>query len=94
MSAPIMCVIFMPILGADIKINEVNNMENDNAQSIFHCYSFRLCHFLQSQGFRYLRKCKNRNNNLTYFTFEKSDTLNKALSEWNNLKEKSKTEEI
>ena len=25
---------------------------------------------------------------------KKSDTLNKALSEWNNLKEKSKTEEI
>ena len=69
-------------------------MEKDNKKSIFHCYSFRLCHFLQSQGFRYINKNKNRNNNLTYFTFEKSEILNNAIKEWNNLKEKSKTEEI
>lgn len=69
-------------------------MEKDNEKSIFHCYSFKLCHFLQSQGLRYIKKCKNRSNNLTYFAFEKSDILNKAILEWNNLKEKSKTEEI
>lgn len=68
-------------------------MEKDN-KSIFHCYSFRLCHFLQSQGFRYIRKCKNKSNNLTYFTFMKSNELNLAIIEWNKLKEKSKTEEI
>lgn len=69
-------------------------MEKDSKKSIFHCYSFKLCHFLQSQGFRYINKSKNRNNKLTYFTFNKSDELNRAISEWNNLKEKSKTEEI
>lgn len=69
-------------------------MEKDNKKSIFHCYSFRLCHFLQSQGFRYLYKRKNKSNNLTYFAFVKSDELNNAICKWNNLKEKSKTEEI
>lgn len=67
-------------------------MEKDNEKSIFHCYSYRLCHFLQSQGFYYIKKCKNKNNNLTYFTFEKSEYLNQAIREWNCLKEKSKTE--
>ncbi len=69
-------------------------MEKDNTKSIFHCYSFNLCHFLQSQGFRYIKKCKNKNNNLTYFAFKKSSKLNKTINEWNELKEKSKTEEI
>lgn len=67
-------------------------MENET-KSIFHCYSFKLCHFLQSQGFRYLEKRKNKKNNLTYFTFEKSEKLNNAINQWNDLKEKSKMEE-
>ncbi len=68
-------------------------MENAIKNHIFHCYSFRLCHFLQSQGFRYINKFKNSNNNLTYFTFLKSKELNIAINKWNSLKEKSKTEE-
>ncbi len=67
-------------------------MENDK-NSIFHCYSFRLCHFLQSQGLRYIFKGINRNNNLRFFTFEKSPELNIAIKKWNNLKDKSKMEE-
>lgn len=66
-------------------------MEN-NTNSIFHCYSFSVCHFLQSQGFRYIDKRINSNNRLTYFTFEKSEKLNEALVTWNMLKEKSKLE--
>lgn len=68
-------------------------MENNIKKNIFHCYSFRLCHFLQSQGFRYIEKRKNKNNNLTYFTFQKSKELNITIKKWNDLKEKSKTEE-
>ena len=67
-------------------------MEKDK-NSIFHCYSFGLCHFLQSQGFRYIEKKINYKNKLTYFTFTKSDGLNCALNTWTNLKEKSKLEE-
>lgn len=68
-------------------------MEKDNKNFIFHCYSFRLCHFLQSQGFKYINKCKNKGNGLTYFTFVKSGKLNETIKEWNNLKEKSKRED-
>ena len=69
-------------------------MEKDIKNPVFHCYSFKLCHFLQSQGFKYIRKLKNPNNNLSYFTFIKSDRLNDAIQNWNILKEKSKTEEL
>lgn len=69
-------------------------MEKDMKNPFFHCYSFRLCHFLQSQGFRYIKKCKNKNNRLTFFTFNKSKELNIAIDDWNNLKRKSKSEEL
>ena len=42
-------------------------MEKDKEESIFHCYSFNLRHFLQSQGFSFLKKRKNIRNNLTYY---------------------------
>lgn len=67
-------------------------MENDR-NSIFHCYSFRLCHFLQSQGIRYISKEINTKNKLTYFKFKKCDELNKTIEVWNTLKDKSKLEE-
>ena len=69
-------------------------MEKYMKNPFFHCYSFRLCHFLQSQGFRYERKCKNKSNSLTCFVFIKSDKLNFALQEWNNLKDKSKEDKL
>lgn len=68
-------------------------MGKDLKNSIFHCYSFRLCHFLQSQGFRYKEKKVNPKNYLTYFSFEKSEELNCAIETWNSLKDKSKLEE-
>ncbi len=69
-------------------------MEKEHENSFFHCYSFNLYHFLKSQGFKYIKKLKNQTNNLTYFTFEKSDELNFAIKKWNELKEKSKMEEL
>lgn len=68
-------------------------MEKEKINPLFHCYSYNLCHFLQSQGVRYIKKYKNIKNNLTYFTFEKSDKLNELINTWNELKEKSKLEE-
>ena len=67
-------------------------MEKDKEESIFHCYSFNLRHFLQSQGFSFLKKRKNIRNNLTYYEFEKSEDLDNAIKKWNELKEKSKEE--
>lgn len=69
-------------------------MEKERKNSFFHCYSFNLYHFLKSQGFNYIQKSKNKTNNLTYFTFEKSEELNRAINTWNKLKEKSKMEEL
>lgn len=69
-------------------------MEKEQKNSFFHCYSFNLYHFLKSQGFNYVKKEKNVTNNLTYFTFAKSEELNKAINTWNELKEKSKMEEL
>ena len=69
-------------------------MEKEHKNSFFHCYSFNLYHFLKSQGFSYIKKSKNKTNNLTYFTFEKSNELNSAIKKWNKLKEKSKMEEL
>ena len=67
-------------------------MEKDKEESIFHCYSFNLRHFLQSQGFSFLKKRKNIRNNLTYYEFEKSEAFDNAIKKWNELKEKSKEE--
>ena len=69
-------------------------MEKERKNSFFHCYFFNLYHFLKSQGFNYIKKSKNKTNNLTYFTFEKSEELNKTINTWNELKEKSKMEEF
>ena len=67
-------------------------MEKDKEESIFHCYSFNLRHFLQSQGFSLIKQRKNISNNLTYYEFEKSEALDTAIKKWNELKEKSKEE--
>ena len=67
-------------------------MEKDKEESIFHCSSFNLRHFLQSQGFSFIKKRKNIRNNLTYYEFEKSEALDIAIKKWNELKEKSKEE--
>ncbi|MFR7443024.1 MAG: DUF5659 domain-containing protein [Sellimonas intestinalis] len=52
------------------------------------CYSFKLAYFIKSQGLDYLNKGRNRNNNLTYYVFQKSDRLDEIIQQWNKLKSK------
>ena len=60
-------------------------MQDNN---IFYCYSFRLAYFIKSQGTDYLFKGKNKRNNLTYYAFKKSQTLDQIIMLWNKLKSK------
>lgn len=57
-------------------------------QDKFFCYSFKLAYFIKSQGLNYLNKGRNRNNNLTYYVFQKSDRLDEIIQQWNKLKSK------
>lgn len=57
-------------------------------QDQFFCYSFKLAYFIKSQGLDYLNKGRNRNNNLTYYVFQKSDRLDEIIQQWNKLKSK------
>jgi len=63
-------------------------MQDNN---IFYCYSFRLAYFIKSQGTDYLFKGKNKRNNLTYYAFKKSQTLDQIITLWNKLKSKEDT---
>jgi len=63
-------------------------MQDNN---IFYCYSFRLAYFIKSQGTDYLFKGKNKRNNLTYYAFKKSQTLDQIIMLWNKLKSKEDT---
>ena len=54
----------------------------------FYCYSYKLMYFIKSNGIDYIRYGFNRNNNLKYYLFAKTDRLNQVLCDWNNLKEK------
>ena len=60
-------------------------MQDNN---IFYCYSFRLAYFIKSQGTDYLFKSKNKQNNLTYYAFQKSQKLDQIIMLWNKLKSK------
>lgn len=62
-------------------MNKVNN-------KLFFCYSFKLAYFIKSQGIDYINKGKNKNNNLSYFVFEKSTRLDEIICEWNKFKSK------
>lgn len=73
----------MPILGAALLYGGI--MQNKNT---FYCYSFKLAYFIKSQGIDYLYKGTNKNNRLTYYAFQKSDNLDKAIGLWNKLKSK------
>lgn len=66
-------------------------MHNNN---IFYCYSFKLAYFIKSQGTNYLFKGKNKNNNLTYFAFPKSEGLDRIIVSWNKLKAKEDMNEL
>lgn len=54
----------------------------------FYCYSYRLMYFIKSSGINYIKYDFNPKNNLKFFVFERTEKLDKVLTEWNNLKEK------
>lgn len=57
-------------------------------KNIFYCYSFKLAYFIKSQGVSYLFKGRNKNNNLTYYAFQKSDRIDHIIKLWERLKSK------
>lgn len=54
----------------------------------FYCYSYRLMYFIKSGGINYIKYDFNPKNNLKFFVFERTEKLDRVLTEWNNLKEK------
>ena len=46
-------------------------MTENARNNFFYCYSHKLAYFIKSQGIDYVKKGKNKKNNLTYFTFKK-----------------------
>lgn len=60
-------------------------MENNN---YFYCYSKRMQKFLSIFGFKYIDKNTNKNTNVEYYIYLKSEDLDRAIQEWNNIKEK------
>lgn len=54
--------------------------------NIFYCYSNRLHCFLLSMKFKYESKGINNNTNKTYWTYLKSDKLDKAIELYNSIK--------
>lgn len=61
-------------------------MGDKQNSGLFYCYSHRLAYFIKSQGINYINKGTNRNNNLSYFVFKKSNELDKSIQKWNDLK--------
>lgn len=61
--------------------------ENKNTKSdIFYCYSKRLKLFIQSYGINYIDKGLNKNTQTIYWTFNKSENLDKIISLYNEVK--------
>lgn len=49
-------------------------------RNYFHCYSKRLACFIMAFGIRYEEKLKNPKNGMPYYTFEKSERMDKIIS--------------
>lgn len=56
--------------------------------NIFYCYSYRLTLFIRSFGLKYISTDINTNTNQRYYTFEKSERLDKIISFYNEVKNK------
>ena len=52
----------------------------------FYCYSKRMSLFLRSMKEEYLTTDKNKNTNVKYWTFQKSERLDKLIELWNKIK--------
>lgn len=60
----------------------------EDRSKYFYCYSKRMQKFLSIFGFKYVDKGVNKNTNIEYYTYLKSEELDRAIQEWNNIKEK------
>jgi hypothetical protein len=56
--------------------------------NIYYSYSYRLTLFIRSFGIKYISTDINPNTNQRYYTFEKSDKLDKIISLYNEVKYK------
>lgn len=54
--------------------------------NIFYCYSKRMSLFLRAMKEEYISIGINKNTNMKYWTFAKSDRLDKLISLWNEIK--------
>lgn len=59
----------------------------------FYCYSRSLRLFLNSFGIDYIATSVNRNSNKQFWTFPKSDKLNKLIDLWQSLQHYNLKEE-
>lgn len=59
---------------------------NQSKNNIFYCYSKRLKLFIQSFGIGYMDSNINKNTNTKYWTFEKSEKLDKIIDLYNEVK--------
>lgn len=56
--------------------------------NIFFCYSKKLHKFLDSLNFQYNQHNTNKISGNEYWSYERTEILNEALKEWENLKNK------
>lgn len=54
----------------------------------FYCYSRRMSLFLRSMKEKYISSSINKNTNMRYWTFKKSERLDKLIELWNSIKNK------
>ncbi|WP_226035585.1 DUF5659 domain-containing protein [Aquibacillus saliphilus] len=59
-----------------------------NKKDLFYCYSINLFHFLKANGFFYVVRGVNPNNDLSYWVFERTPNFLEALTQWNEVKKK------
>lgn len=53
--------------------------------AIFYCYSIKLKDWLKLNGLYFIERRQHKNGNL-YWTFEKNELLDKALTDWSKYK--------
>jgi hypothetical protein len=57
-----------------------------NNVNLFYCYSTRMNYFLMSMKFSYVSNDTHKVTNKKYWTYYKSDNLDKAISLYNSIK--------
>lgn len=63
-------------------------MDNKNVSCLFYCYSNRLNYFLLGLKFTFVSTDINKNTNKRFWTYNKSEKLDDAISLYNSVKHK------